>query len=232
MELFTAIDYADGIEASDLIEYTYSYNEARCEPPVIVSPTENAYLRTLQPTISGTQTNPAACPFVRLQGFGNGIPDTDNIPVNADGTWSYTPTTDLYETSYYIYPQTYSATGDQLSSIGQFRYFTIALRCQAPYIITYNAVVDGRNLHVESQGNTNDPDCQTFTFYNNGQLFGTGVPTSDSTVVSLDKTNLPNGAYSLTVTLGQGQLVSEQSSQPYEFTIGSSPSVSLHPRQS
>jgi hypothetical protein len=225
VELFSAIDYDQTLESSNLVDFSYSYNDARCEPPVIELPTENAYLRTLRPTISGTQTNPAACPFVRLA---NIVPGsfTDNIPVAANGAWSFTPTEDLVEQAYYIYPQTFNAAGEELSSVGAYRYFTLALRCQAPYIITYATTVDGRNLHVESQGNTNDPDCQIFTFYNNGQGFGTGVPTSDSTIVSLDKTNLPNGAYSLTVVLGTGQLASDPSTQPYEFTIGNSPSVS------
>ena len=225
VELYTAVDYTNTLDSSNTIEYAYTTAESRCEPPVITSPQDYQYLRSQKPTFTGTQTNPAACPFVQLL-LNVGIPNPGPIPVGANGLWTYTPPEDLAVSQYFINSQTVNAAGEVLSNPSSYVYFFIAPRCDYPSVVSYATTVTGSNLHIEFQGNTNDPDCTKFTFYNNGQLFGVGQPTADPTIYSLDKTNLPNGAYSISVTLGEGALVSDPSPQPYDFVIGNQPSVS------
>lgn len=209
---------------------TYTITPASCAVPVILLPTENQRVRTLTPTISGTQEDFANCPSVRIeyQEFNRAV--YGEAPVNSDGSWSFTipeiPNNYDYQ---YVRAAAQSSDNQLASDYSAYRFFFVQPRCVQPgyYSPSDGAEIVGSTLEIRIYGN-NDPDCTKVTLYRDEETpFATGTLSTDGTTeVTIVKTGLAPGEYRISAVLGEGDLLSDRASRTF-YLVEQGPSVRI-----
>jgi hypothetical protein len=208
----------DSTEVS--VAFTYTPAQTACDPPVILMPVDNSFATSLRPTIMGTQSNPAACPQVRLTEL---YFSTDQlVPVDANGEWSFTPPQDL---AVYLYMVAAYAVRPDGTDGSRESYVMFAVRCPQPDIVLESTFVTDNTLQIVGQGDTTDPNCRAVSFIDTVSRRTLGTANgSAGNIFSLTLADLAPGQYSVIMSLGSD--TTSSASTPFDFVIAPQPSVS------
>ncbi|EGT4257078.1 BapA prefix-like domain-containing protein [Citrobacter amalonaticus] len=163
---------------------------------------------------SGQTTNDARPAFTGTGEPGTTISIADNgvllasVTVEANGTWTFIPTSDLGQGNH---PLTFTAT-DAAGNVGPSASFTVTVDTTAPLVPVITSVVDDSapqtgNLSPNQSTNDTRPTLNgtaepgaTLTFTDNGTVIGSLVAGPDGNWTFTPTTALTNGAHTLAVT--------------------------------
>lgn len=163
---------------------------------------------------SGQTTNDARPAFTGTGEPGTTISIADNgvllasVTVEANGTWTFIPTSDLGQGNH---PLTFTAT-DAAGNVGPSASFTVTVDTTAPLVPVITSVVDDSapqtgNLSPNQSTNDTRPTLNgtaepgaTLTFTDNGTVIGSLVVGPDGNWTFTPTTALTNGAHTLAVT--------------------------------
>lgn len=163
---------------------------------------------------SGQTTNDARPVFTGTGEPGTTISIADNgvplasVTVEANGSWTFTPTSDLGQGNH---PLTFTPT-DAAGNVGPSASFTVTVDTAAPLAPVITSVVDDSapqtgNLSPNQSTNDTRPTLNgtaepgtTLTFTDNGTVIGSLVVGTDGNWTFTPTTALTNGAHTLAVT--------------------------------
>ncbi|HEM6741516.1 TPA: BapA prefix-like domain-containing protein [Citrobacter farmeri] len=170
--------------------------------PVTGSLSSGQTTNDARPTFTGTGE-----PGATIGIMDNGVP-LANVTVEANGTWTFTPTSDLGQGNHSL---TFTAT-DAAGNVGPSTSFAVTVDTAAPLAPVIASVVDDSapqtgNLSPNQSTNDTRPTLNgtaeagtTLTFTDNGTVIGSLVVGTDGNWTFTPTTALTNGAHTLAVT--------------------------------